>query len=248
MSVQSVGKRTFFHYRGANALLDTGDFCFLNSREKIFHLGYLLLLDKLDTVGPDGLTGAATVLAEAKRKGFITTIDLVSENDCRFASIVPLALPFVDIIFVNEFEAGMLSGLSGLLDEGRVDLDKCFEAAAKILDMGVNEWVLLHFPMGAIGLSKRGERVFQPSLQIPQNKIKGAVGAGDAFAAGVLIGIHDNCDMQQSLLYGVCVAASSLFAATSSDGILPLSKTLALAQEFGFKELSNRLNLQNHLS
>ncbi len=236
MSVQSVGKRTFFHYRGANALLDTTDFSFLNSNEKIFHLGYLLLLDKLDTIGPNGLTGAATILAEARSKGFITTIDLVSENDCRFSTIVPLALPFVDIIFVNEFEAEMLSGLSGLLQDGKVNLDRCYEAAATILEMGVNEWVLLHFPMGAIGLSKRGEKIFQPSLEVPTNKIKGAVGAGDAFAAGVLIGIHNNCDMQKSLLNGVCVAASCLFQATSSDGILPLNETLSLAKDYGFKE------------
>lgn len=235
MSVQSVGKRTFFHYRGANALLDTCDFS-LNNSEKIFHLGYLLLLDRLDTIGPNGLTGAATILAEAKSKGFITTIDLVSENDCRFSTIVPLALPFVDIIFVNEFEAEMLSGLSGLLHEGKVNLEKCYEAAATILEMGVNEWVLVHFPMGAIGLSKTGGKIFQSSLDVPANQIMGCVGAGDAFAAGVLIGIHNNCDMQISLFYGVCVAASCLFQATSSDGILPLHETLSLAKKYGLKD------------
>lgn len=236
MSVQSVGKRTFFHYRGANALLDTCDFDFSNNNEKIFHLGYLLLLDKLDTIGPDGMTGAAAVLKEARANGFITTIDLVSENDCRFSTIVPLALPYVDVIFVNEFEAEMLSGLSGLIYGGEVNLDKCFEAAAKILEMGVNEWVLLHFPAGAIGLSKKGEKIFQPSLEVPASKIKGAVGAGDAFAAGVLTGIHNNCAMQKSLLYGVCAAASSLFEATSSDGILPLHESLLLAQQYGYKK------------
>jgi sugar/nucleoside kinase (ribokinase family) len=235
MSVQSLGKRTFFHYRGANAFLDTGDFDFSNN-EKIFHLGYLLLLDKLDTIGPNGLTGAATVLKEAKGKGLITTIDLVSENDSRFSTIVPSALPFVDVIFVNEFEAEMLSGVSGLLEGDEVNLEKCYAAAARILKKGVKEWVLLHFPKGAIGLSSAGERIFQPCLDIPSSKIMGAVGAGDAFAAGVLTGMHDNLPMQRSLLYGVCAAASSLFQATSSDGVLPLEECLLLAKEYGFKK------------
>jgi sugar/nucleoside kinase (ribokinase family) len=235
MSVQSMGKRTFFHYRGANAFLDTGDFDFSNN-EKIFHLGYLLLLDKLDTIGPNGLTGAATVLKEAKGKGLITTIDLVSENDSRFSTIVPSALPFVDVIFVNEFEAEMLSGVSGLLEGDEVNLEKCYAAAARILKKGVKEWVLLHFPKGAIGLSSAGERIFQPCLDIPSSKIMGAVGAGDAFAAGVLTGMHDNLPMQRSLLYGVCAAASSLFQATSSDGVLPLEECLLLAKEYGFKK------------
>src|SRR5690554_868594 len=61
MTVRNSGKRTFFHYRGANALLDERDFDFRHSSAKIFHLGYLLLLDKLDTVGVDGLSGAAKV-------------------------------------------------------------------------------------------------------------------------------------------------------------------------------------------
>ncbi len=50
MSVKSNGKRTFFHYRGANALLEETHFNFDNSVSKIFHLGYLLLLNKLDII------------------------------------------------------------------------------------------------------------------------------------------------------------------------------------------------------
>src|SRR5690606_23961793 len=71
MTVRDSGQRTFFHYRGANALLEKEDFDFTHSFAKIFHLGYLLLLDKLDKVGPDGLSGAAKVLAKAKKAGFI---------------------------------------------------------------------------------------------------------------------------------------------------------------------------------
>ena len=89
MSLHSSGKRTFFHQRGANALLRESHFDFTISSSKIFHLGYLLLLDKLDDVSPDGSTGASRVLKKAKNSGLITSADLVSENCGRFTKIVP---------------------------------------------------------------------------------------------------------------------------------------------------------------
>src|ERR1043166_5077122 len=44
MTEQNGGRRTFFHYRGANALWRGEDLDFKRPKAKIFHLGYLLLL------------------------------------------------------------------------------------------------------------------------------------------------------------------------------------------------------------
>lgn len=236
MSVQSTGKRTFFHNRGANALLDENSFDFSISQAKIFHLGYLLLLDKLDTLKDNGLTGAANVFKKAKEAGFITTADIVSENTTRFKEIIPFSLPFIDYLFINEFEAKMLTGLDTTGTDGEVIINYCFDAAEKILEMGVNKWVILHFPNGVIARSKEGETLFQPSLKLDAARIVGAVGAGDAFAAGVLVGIHDEWDMQKCLKLGVCAAGSSLFGATSSDSIMPAADCLQLVQQYGFKK------------
>lgn len=238
MSVQSTGRRTFFHHRGANALLDESCFDFSASNARIFHLGYLLLLDKLDILGADGLTGAATVLKRAKEAGFITTVDIVSENSARFKEIIPPSLPFVDYLFINEFEAKMLTGIETCTDAGLVCRSKCYDAAVRILAMGVNEWVVLHFPEGVIAVAKNGDTLFQPSIKLDATKIIGAVGAGDAFAAGVLTGIHNGWPMQKSLELGVCAAATSLFGATSSDSILSCNECLQLVQEYGFKKES----------
>ncbi len=235
MSVQSTGRRTFFHNRGANALLVETCFDFSISQAKIFHLGYLLLLDKLDTIGNDGLTGAAHVFKKAKAAGFITSADIVSENTARFKEIIPFSLPFVDYLFINEFEAKMLTGVETCKQTGEVSMEGCSAAAAQILEMGVNHWVVLHFPKGVIAVSKTGETLFQPSLNLASQKIVGAVGAGDAFAAGVLTGIHDGWSMKRSLELGVCAAGSSLFGATSSDSILPREECLHLVQQYGFK-------------
>src|ERR1043166_5592375 len=47
MTEQGNGRRTFFHARGANALWDGDDLDFQKAKARIFHLGYLLLLDAL---------------------------------------------------------------------------------------------------------------------------------------------------------------------------------------------------------
>jgi sugar/nucleoside kinase (ribokinase family) len=234
MTVKSTGKRTFFHQRGANAFLDIEHFNFSVSGAKIFHLGYLLLLDKLDHLEIDGFTRAAKVLQKAKAHGFITSADIVSEKSNRYSSIIPPSLEFIDYLFVNEFEAGMISGIQTLSDEGHLLLDNCYRAATKIIEMGVKRWVILHFPSGAIAVNSRGEKNFQPCIKLPVNKIQGAVGAGDAFAAGVLVGVHDNQEMTTCLKLGVCAAAASLFAATSSDGIVPAEECLLFSKVYGF--------------
>ncbi|MFA6945909.1 MAG: PfkB family carbohydrate kinase [Pedobacter sp.] len=234
MTVYGTGKRTFFHSRGANAYLDESYFNFSGCNARIFHLGYLLLLDRLDTIGADGLTGAATVLQEARKCGMLTSADLVSEQSERFKTVIPLALQFVDILFVNEFEAGMLTGIEICDDEGICSLVKAYQAADAILNTGVQKWVIVHFPKGAIALNKSGEKIFQPSVKMPSEKIKGSVGAGDAFAAGVLAGVHEDWTMAKSLLLGVNAAAASLMDASSSESIVSWQECFKLGADFGY--------------
>jgi sugar/nucleoside kinase (ribokinase family) len=236
MSVKSNGRRTFFHYRGANALLSETDFDLKSSQSKIFHLGYILLLDRLDFVDAQGLSGAAKLLREAGELGFLTSADLVSEDSDRFVTVVPPALPYIDYLFVNEFEAKMLTGIETVNEKQEISPESCLNAAKKILQMGVRKWVIVHYPYGIVAACKSGEVLFLPCINVPAEKIRGTVGAGDAFAAGVLAGLHQDWGMRRCLELGVCVAASSLLEPTCSDGIMHYEKCLLLAEEFGFGE------------
>ena len=236
MTVNGTGKRTFFHSRGANALLDESFFDFSDNNAKLFHLGYLLLLDKLDTIADDGLSGAARVLRDAKQAGMITSADIVSEQSERFKQIVPLSLKYIDILFVNEFEANMLTGIEICDELGKCTPESAYRAAEQILSMGVQKWVIIHFPKGVIALNKDGEKLYQPSVKMPVEMIKGSVGAGDAFASGVLAGIHEDWTMSESLRLGVCAAASSLMHASSSESILPWQECLKLGVDIGYNE------------
>ena len=63
MTEREGGRRTFFHNRGANATWDGSELDFTASTSKIFHLGYLLLLDAIDAEDPEFGTRGAALLA-----------------------------------------------------------------------------------------------------------------------------------------------------------------------------------------
>ena len=68
------GQRTFFTYSGANSGFGYDDIPWDSLECDILHLGYFLLLDKIDA--GDG----EKILKEASRRGIKTSIDLVSEG------------------------------------------------------------------------------------------------------------------------------------------------------------------------
>ncbi|MBV9391529.1 MAG: carbohydrate kinase family protein [Verrucomicrobia bacterium] len=235
MTVQKTGRRTFFHYRGTNALLDEDLIDLERSHARHFHLGYLLLLDRLDQPGTRSGTKAADLLLRASELGFITSADTVSEKSDRFSRLVLPALPFLDIAFFNEYEAACVAGVQ-IRDGDRIDAQMLIEAADSLLKAGVRRWVIIHFPEGILAAASDGAKLFQPSLNMPASQIIGTVGAGDAAAAGILFGYHAEMPIERCLLYGVCTAAASLRAANGTDGVATLDECLNLKKEFGERE------------
>jgi sugar/nucleoside kinase (ribokinase family) len=234
MTEQGRGRRTFFHARGANALWRGDDLDFAKGRPRIFHLGYLLLLDALDAPDPKFGTRAARLLAQAQRADIKTSVDVVSEDSDRFAKIVTPALKYVDYCILNEIEAGKTAGLKIRQADGSLDKVALRHAAGALLQQGVRELVVVHFPEGAFARARRGEDVWQASLRLPAKHIAGTAGAGDAFCAGVLLGLHEGWDVPRCLRTGVCVAAASLSDATCTAGIKSLKNSMGLAKKFGF--------------
>jgi sugar/nucleoside kinase (ribokinase family) len=234
MTELGSGRRTFFHARGANALWTGSDLDWKKVRPRIFHLGYLLLLDALDLPDPKFGTKAARLLASAQAVGIKTSVDVVSEDSDRFARIVNPALRHVDYCILNEIEAGKTTGFRVRQPDGKLDAVAVRHAAGALLQQGVRDLVVVHFPEGAFARTRRGDDFWQPSLKLPTGYIAGSAGAGDAFCSGVLLGLHEGWDMPLCLRTGVCVAAASLSRPTCTDGVKSLSTSLALARKFGF--------------
>ncbi|MBQ0736373.1 carbohydrate kinase family protein [Aquimarina celericrescens] len=229
MTSRKTGRRTFFHYRGANALL-TKELILKNSlQNKIFHLGYLLLLDNLDQFSSieTQMTEAAILLRDIRERGIKTSVDLVSENSDRFIDVITPSLPFIDYLFLNEYEAFKLTGIESIVKE-KLHVENVKKATSQLLDMGVNDTVFLHFENGAVAASKTNELYLQPKVKLSDHEIKGTAGAGDAFAAGVLYALHEDRNNKEALRWGVATAATSLRHPTCSESIPTLSKILDL--------------------
>jgi sugar/nucleoside kinase (ribokinase family) len=235
MTEAAGGHRTFFHARGANALWNGGDLNFKKSRARIFHLGYLLLLDTLDQ--PDAAFGtrAARLLAAAQAAGLKTCVDAVSEDSSRFVGIVRPALKYVDYCILNEIEAGKTTGFKIRQADGRLDTVALRHATGALLQCGVRELVVVHFPEGGFARTRTGEDFWQSSLKLPAKYIAGTAGAGDAFCAGTLLGLHEGWDLPKCLKTAVCVAAGSLSDATCTEGVKSLNTCLALGKKYGFR-------------
>lgn len=229
MSVRSTGRRTFFHHTGANRLFAASDLDLGASNARILHVGHLLLLDALDEIGADGESVASKLFSRARARGIKTSADLVSERSERFVPVVAPSLPHLDYLFLNEFEAEQLTGI-----QTSASLDSLAHTAKALIGGGVREMVFVHSPEGAVAGST-GWQVRQASVRLSPEKIAGAVGAGDALAAGILLGLHEGWDIATTLRLGVCAAAASLLHATSSEGVLSWQQCLELGATFGFR-------------
>jgi len=224
MTVKDSGKRTFFHFRGANGLLDVEDLRNLQAPARIVHLGYLLLLDRLDSEDRDFGVRAARALHELQAAGYRTSVDVVSENSSRFQRIVTPCLPYIDYLILNEIEAGASTGCSIRGADDRLDEKQIPVAAEKLIKGGVKQLVVIHFPEGAYGLSSSGEQVFEASCLVDDGQIAGTAGAGDAFCAGVLYGLHSGLPLRRCLQLGNASARFILGDTTCSGSAASLAE------------------------
>lgn len=239
MTVKSTGIRTFFHNRGANALWDYDDIKFdMYSDYKIVQIGYALLLDKMDLFDADYGTKLARVLSEFQQIGLKTSIDVVSENSERFNKIVVPSLKYVDYLILNEIEAGQIVNEKIRVSPDSVNMNALKKAAEKLAKWGNPELIIIHMPEGGYGLTKTGEKFILPSHNIEQSKIKSTVGAGDAYASGVLYGIHEQMSLENCMKLGTAMAGICLFGNTTTDSAVKLSEVENFMKNVPYKKFA----------
>ena len=207
------GQRTFFTYAGASAKFGSEHVDFNANCPKMLHLGYFLLLERVDN--GEGLK----ILKAAKENGIVTSIDLVSENSDRYSLVRP-CLPYTDYLIINELEAGKLT-----------DIEPCKENLEKMTralkEMGVQKKIIIHMPDCAVCLSDEGiTRV--NSYALPDGYIKGTTGAGDAFCAGALTGIYHGWSDREILEFASASAVMALGSLDATSGL----KTMAEIQTY----------------
>jgi sugar/nucleoside kinase (ribokinase family) len=230
-----TGRRTHIYYAGAAALLTPDHFDFSRTSGRIFHLGLPGIHRVLDAAWQGDANGWVTVLKKAKAAGLTTNFELVMIEPQRLAAIIRPCLPYLDYLIVNDWEIGALAE-KRTYNEGSTDIAACLKAARHVLSQSTIGLVVVHFPKGALAVARDGTVTQQPSVRVPQAAIVGANGAGDAFAAGMLYGLHEGWEVKRCLALAHAAAAASLRGASTTDTVEKWQLCLLLAESWGWNE------------
>jgi sugar/nucleoside kinase (ribokinase family) len=237
ITVKKTGNRTFFHNKGTNRYLDIEHFDFSKINSRIFHVGYILLLDTLDGPDPEYGTRMARLLKMAKDSGLKTSVDVVSESSYRFNKIVLPACRYTDYLIFNEIEAGRTTGYEIREKSGELNYAHLRDALRMLIDRGESELVCIHFPEGAYGAVAGSRPILVPSHDLPEGYIVGTAGAGDAFCAGMLYGIYEKWELEKSMRFANAMAGVCLSGLDTSEGMKSYGETIRFMEEMPVRSL-----------
>ena len=231
------GRRTMFHHSGANALFDASTADLLSAQARMLHAGAPGIHPIMDRARPGGGNGWSALFQRAQSAGLRTNLELVSLSPDRIAEVGLPCLPYLDSIVVNELEAGALTGVDkpAPAADGPVDWQALETMALRLVAGGVSGLAVVHFPAGCVAAAPGGRTWRQGSVRLRREQVRSTNGAGDAFAAGVILGLHEGWPVERCLRLAVASAAACVASPGTSDGIKPAAACLADAEQAGYR-------------
>jgi sugar/nucleoside kinase (ribokinase family) len=237
-NVASNGRRTHFYYQGVAAEMTPDDFDFSSTAAKILHLGLPGAHKAMDLPWRGDANGWVAVVRKARAVGLSANLELMTTRAERLAELGRPCLPHLDCLIVNDYEIGALAGRETRRSDGSTDTHAVTRAIDEVLALGPMLWAAAHFPGGAIVGGRDGSRLGLGSVALPASAVVGVNGAGDAFAAGMLYGLHEQWPIVECLQLGHACAAASMRAVSTTAGVGTVSECLALAKQWGFRPLT----------
>ena len=205
------GARPALHKKGATGGFFVDDAALADVIDtKIFHVGGVGLMDRMDT----GRT--EEVMRAAKAGGAITTLDVFASTPDDLGLVAPL-LAHTDYFMPSEEEAMALTGLT--------DLD---EIAAALLAHGAGAVILTLGPEGALFTGADGTRFHVPAFQID---VVCTCGCGDCFNAGFATGLHLGRSLEDCVRIGQAASAQNATGLGSQAGVVDLAGTFAFMEK-----------------
>jgi len=186
--------RRFIHTFGANAALAAGDIpsSSLKAAEVIYVGGYLVL----PGLHQGDLAERFRFAREHDTRIVLDVVVPSGRGDLSIDAVREL-LPLTDYFLPNEDEARALTGEA----EPRRQAERLLEAGARTVVIKRGEQgVLVHSGDEAFELPAPPVEVLEPS------------GAGDAFAAGVILGMLEGWDLERSVRFASVLGASACTA------------------------------------
>ena len=230
-----TGRRTHMYLPGTAAELTPDHFDFSDVSARLLHLGLPGVHPKLDAAWRDDANGWVAILKKAQSEGIATNLELCSIPAERIAAIVRPCLPHLDLLVVNDYEIAAIAGHE-TGHGSSVDADQCLKAARQVMDEGSMQLVVVHFPMGAIAVDAAGAQFSKASVNVPKEEIRGTNGAGDAFAAGLIYGLHQEWEIEAALELGHASAAASVRGLGTTDTVMAWRDCLDLASSWGWRD------------
>jgi sugar/nucleoside kinase (ribokinase family) len=233
-SVAGSGRRTHFFHPGVAKRLSPSDFDFSGSQARYLHLGLPGAHEQMDAASGADSSGWVTVLKSARATGLKTNLELMTIARERLVALARPCLPHLDLLIVNDFEIGAAADIE-TRREGGADFAAVRRAMQEALRLGAMDVVAVHFPEGGFAASRDGAFEALGSVALPSAEIVGANGAGDAFAAGFLYGLHEGWDLRRALALAHCAGAASMRAISTTGGLLPWRDCFALGEACGYR-------------
>lgn len=208
LPIRPNGERPSLHAPGATASLTADDIDWpLIAAADVLHVG------GPDALGAFGADVVPRLLRFAKEHGTTTTVDLLrTVVDPNLLTVLKEAWPHIDYFLPNDDQARALTGADDV------------EAAAQFMRArGVGTVVVT---MGGEGSFVLGDGVAEriPAFTCP---VVDTTGCGDAYSAGLIIGLHRGWHVSLAARLGTAAAALVAQGLGSDAGIVDLPGTLA---------------------
>lgn len=199
--------RRYIHVFGANAAFAADDLLLDHLKElDVFYVGGLYAMPALHT---DELSG---VLKFCRENGVITVLDVVLPHYHKGFEGLDDLLPHIDWFLPNDTEAAQITGTDDPL------------AQIKIMrEHGAHQVIITQGERGAVA-AVAGEiwraGIFSMDTIDPS-------GSGDAFTAGVINGVVNGWEIQQTLSYAAVLGASCTCKIGTTDGVFTAEEAAA---------------------
>jgi sugar/nucleoside kinase (ribokinase family) len=200
-------ERRFVHHIGANATLVAEDV----ASELLDEASILLIAGSFVLPGLDGLP-AAGLLKRAREKGTITFLDTAWDASRRWMDLIQPCLPHLDYMFPNLAEARALTGQNDPAD-----------MAQALIDCGVGTVAIKLGSKGCLVKNTAGDLLHSPAYEVA---VQDTTGAGDAFAAGFIAGVHMNWSLEKTARLANAVGALCVTGMGALGGVTSLEETL----------------------
>jgi sugar/nucleoside kinase (ribokinase family) len=202
------GQRPALHKRGATDGFFVGDGDIDRLLDtKILHVGGVGLMNCMDDSGR-----TREVMAEARRRGVVTTLDVFASTPADLPKVEQL-LPFTDYFMPSEEEARALSGME---DHGGL--------AQFLLDRGAKCVMLTLGAKGAYYRHSDGTEFRVPAFKVD---VKCTCGCGDCFNGGFATGLNLGLTPNECVELAQASSAQNAIGLGSQAGVKDLAATRA---------------------